>query len=55
MLLILISKMLMKIVEKGEHGINMCSMTVFCTMLTSFVFPLVSFAFDFCMKRMEVV
>jgi hypothetical protein len=39
--------MLMKIVEKGEHGINMCCMTVFCTVLTSFVFLLVPFAFCF--------
>jgi hypothetical protein len=39
MLLILTSKMLMKFVEKGEHEINMCCMTVFCTVLTSFVFP----------------
>jgi hypothetical protein len=54
MLLILTLKMLMRIVEKGEHGINMCCMTVFCTVLTSFVFPLVLFTFYFCRKRMEV-
>jgi hypothetical protein len=29
MLLILTSKMLMRIVKKGKHGINMCIMTVF--------------------------
>jgi hypothetical protein len=55
MLLILTLKMLMKIVEKGEHGINMCRMTVFCTVLTSFVFPLVPFTFYFCRKCMEVL
>jgi hypothetical protein len=54
MLLILTSKMLIRIVEKGEHGINMCCMTVFCTVLTSFVFPLVLFAFYFCSKRMKM-
>jgi hypothetical protein len=32
------SKMLMRIVERGERGINMCYRTVFCTMLTSCVF-----------------
>jgi hypothetical protein len=31
------SKMLMRIVERGEHGINMCCRTVFCTVLTSCV------------------
>jgi hypothetical protein len=46
---------LTRIIEKGEHEINMCYMMVFCTVLTSFVFPLVLFAFCFCMKRMEVV
>jgi hypothetical protein len=45
MLLILTSKMLMRIVENGEHGINMCCMTAFCTVLISFVFPLVPFDF----------
>jgi hypothetical protein len=54
MLLILTSKMLMRIIEKGEYGINMCCMTVFCIVLTSFVFPLVLFAFCFCRNRMEV-
>jgi hypothetical protein len=29
--------MLMRIVERGEHGINMCRRTVFCTVLTSCV------------------
>jgi hypothetical protein len=37
MLVILTLKMLMKIVEKGEHGINMCCMMVFYTVLTSCV------------------
>jgi hypothetical protein len=55
MLLILTSKMLMKILEKGEHGINMCCMTVFCSVLTSFMFPLVPFAFCFCRNRIEVI
>jgi hypothetical protein len=54
MLMILTSKMLMRIVEKGEHGINMSCMTVLCTVLISFVFPLVLFVFCFCRKRMEV-
>jgi hypothetical protein len=40
--------------REGEHEINMCCMTVFCTVLTSFVFPLVPFAFCFCRKCMEV-
>jgi hypothetical protein len=50
----LTSKMLMRIVEKGEHGINMCCMMVFCIVLISFVSPLVPFAFYFYRKRMEV-
>jgi hypothetical protein len=41
--------------REERHGINMCCMTVFCTMLTSFVFPLVPFTFCFCRKCMEVV
>jgi hypothetical protein len=49
------SKMLMSIVERGEREINMCYMTIFCTMLTSYVFQLVPFTFYFCSKRMEVV
>jgi hypothetical protein len=53
-LLILTLKMLMRIVKKIEHGINMCCMMVFSTVLTSFVFSLVLFAFCFCRKRMEV-
>jgi hypothetical protein len=48
MLLIWTSNMLMRIVENGEQRINMCCMMVFCTVLTSFVFPLVLFAFYFC-------
>jgi hypothetical protein len=47
--------MLMRIVERGEHGINMCCKTVFCSVLTSCVFLLVPFAFYFCRKRIEVV
>jgi hypothetical protein len=54
MLLILTLKMLLRIVEKGEHEINMCCMMVFCIVLTNFVFPLVPFAFCFCRKHMEV-
>jgi hypothetical protein len=46
--------MLMRIVEKGEYGINMCYMMVFCTVLTSFMFPLVPFTFCFCRKHMEL-
>jgi hypothetical protein len=53
MLLILTLKMLMRIVEKGEHGINMCCMMVFYTMLTSFVFLLVPFAFYFLQEAYE--
>jgi hypothetical protein len=49
------SKILMRIVERGERRTNMCCRTVFCTMLTSCVFQLVLFAFCFCRKRMEVV
>jgi hypothetical protein len=45
--------MLIKIVETGQRGINICCMTDFCTMLTSCVFQLVSFAFCFYRKRME--
>ncbi len=41
--------------REGKHGINMCYMTVFCTVLTSFVFQLAPFAFYFCRKHMEVV
>jgi hypothetical protein len=36
MLLILTLKMLTRIVDKGEHGINMCCMKVIYTMLTNF-------------------
>jgi hypothetical protein len=50
----LASKMLMRIVEEGELGINMPYMTVFCTVLTSSVFWLVPFTFCFCMKHIEV-
>jgi hypothetical protein len=52
--LILTSNMLMRIVEKREHGTNMCYMTIFHTVLTSFVFLLVLFAFYFYRKCMEV-
>jgi hypothetical protein len=31
------SKMLIRIVERGERGINMCCRMVFCTVLTSYV------------------
>jgi hypothetical protein len=55
MLLILTSRMPIRIAEKGEHGINMYCMMVFCTMLTSFLFQLVLFIFYFCRKRTEVV
>jgi hypothetical protein len=55
MLLILTLRMLMRIIEKGEYEINMCCTMVFCTVLTSFEFQLVLFAFYFCMKRMGVV
>jgi hypothetical protein len=54
-LLILTSRMLMRIVYKGEHEINMCSMTVFCTVLTNFVFSLISSVFCFYRKHMDVV
>jgi hypothetical protein len=47
MLIILTSKILMRIVEKGEHGINMCCRMVFYIMLISSVFQLISFAFYF--------
>jgi hypothetical protein len=39
--------MLLRIIERGERGINMCYRTVFCTMLTSCVFQLVLFTFLF--------
>jgi hypothetical protein len=55
MLLILTSKMFKRIIEKGEHGINMCYMMIFYTILTCFVFLLVPFTFCFCRKHMEVV
>jgi hypothetical protein len=45
----------MRIVERGERGINMCCRTVFCTVSISCVFQLVPFAFYFFRKRMEVV
>jgi hypothetical protein len=45
----------MRIIEKREHRINMYYMTVFYTVLASFVFQLVPFDFCFCRKRMEVV
>jgi hypothetical protein len=45
----------MRIVERGERGINMCYKMVFCTVLTSCVFQLVLFTFYFCRKRMEVL
>jgi hypothetical protein len=45
----------MRIVYKGEHEINMCSMTVFCTVLTNFVFSLISSVFCFYRKHMDVV
>jgi hypothetical protein len=48
-------KDVMTIIEKGEHGIYMCCMMAFCTVLTSFVFSLVPFACCFCRKHMEVV
>jgi hypothetical protein len=35
----------MRIVEREERGINMCCRTVFCNVLISCVFHLVSFAF----------
>jgi hypothetical protein len=44
-----------EIVERGEHGINMCRGMVFYTVLTSYVFQLVLFTFYFCRKCMEVV
>jgi hypothetical protein len=45
--------MLMRIVERGECGINMCCRMVFCTVITSCVFQLVLFTFCFLQKAHE--